>query len=55
MSDLKKELGLFDVYVVCAGAMFNAGFFLLPGIAAEETGSSDALADARTSAAHAAA
>lgn len=33
-----------DVYVVCTGAMFSAGFFLLPGIAAESTGPSVVLA-----------
>ena len=29
---LKKELGLFDVYVISTGAMFSSGFFLLPGL-----------------------
>lgn len=37
---LKKTLGLFDVYVISTGAMFSSGFFLLPGIAAAETGPS---------------
>lgn len=41
---LKKELGLFDVYTICTGAMFSSGFFLLPGLAAAQTGSSVALA-----------
>jgi basic amino acid/polyamine antiporter, APA family len=41
---LKKELGLFDVYAICTGAMFSSGFFLLPGLAAAQTGSSVALA-----------
>ena len=41
---LDKELGLFDVYAVCTGAMFSSGFFLLPGIAAAETGPSVVLA-----------
>jgi amino acid transporter/mannitol/fructose-specific phosphotransferase system IIA component (Ntr-type) len=37
---LSKELSLFDVYAICTGAMFSSGFFLLPGIAAAETGPS---------------
>ena len=41
---LKKELGLFDVYAICTGAMFSSGFFLLPGLAADQTGGSVALA-----------
>jgi basic amino acid/polyamine antiporter, APA family len=41
---LKKALGLFDVYAVCTGAMFSSGFFLLPGLAALQTGPSVALA-----------
>ncbi len=41
---LKKELKLFDVYAISTGAMFSSGFFLLPGIAAAETGPSVALA-----------
>lgn len=41
---LKKELTLFDVYAISTGAMFSSGFFLLPGIAAAETGPSVALA-----------
>lgn len=41
---LKKSLGLFDVYAISTGAMFSSGFFLLPGIAALETGPSVALA-----------
>jgi len=41
---LKKELGLFDVYAICTGAMFSSGFFLLPGLAAAQTGPSVALA-----------
>lgn len=35
---LKKELGLFDVYAVSTGAMFSSGFFLLPGLAAAQSG-----------------
>jgi len=41
---LRKELGLFDVYAICTGAMFSSGFFLLPGLAAAETGPSVPLA-----------
>lgn len=41
---LEKQLGLFDVYVLSTGAMFNAGFFLLPGLAAAKTGPSVVLA-----------
>ena len=36
---LSKKLTLFDVYAVSTGAMFSSGF-LLPGIAAMETGNS---------------
>lgn len=36
---LKKELGLLDVFAITTGATLSAGFFLLPGIAAEEAGS----------------
>ena len=35
---LKKELGLFDVYAVATGTTLSAGFFLLPGLAAQEAG-----------------
>lgn len=41
---LKKELTLYDVYAISTGAMFSSGFFLLPGIAAAETGPSVVLA-----------
>lgn len=41
---LKKELNLFDVYAIATGAMFSSGFFLLPGVAAAETGPSVFLA-----------
>ncbi len=41
---LKKELTLFDVYAVATGAMFSSGFFLLPGLAAVQTGPSVFLA-----------
>ncbi len=35
---LKKDLGLFDVYAVATGTTLSAGFFLLPGLAAEAAG-----------------
>lgn len=41
---LQKNLTLFDVYAVSTGAMFSSGFFLLPGIAAAQTGDSVYLA-----------
>lgn len=41
---LKKSLTLFDVFVISTGAMFSSGFFLLPGIAAAQTGPSVILA-----------
>lgn len=41
---LSKELNLFDVYAIATGAMFSSGFFLLPGLAAAETGPSVFLA-----------
>lgn len=41
---LSKKLTLFDVYAVSTGAMFSSGFFLLPGLAAMEAGSSVYLA-----------
>lgn len=37
---LSKKLTIFDVYAVSTGAMFSSGFFLLPGIAAMQTGNS---------------
>ena len=43
-SSLKKTLTLYDVYAISTGAMFSSGFFLLPGIAAAETGPSVILA-----------
>jgi len=43
-TQLRKELGLFDVYAISTGAMFSSGFFLLPGLAAAKTGPSVALA-----------
>lgn len=41
---LRKELTLLDVYAISTGAMFSSGFFLLPGLAAAQTGPSVALA-----------
>ena len=41
---LRKELGLFDVFAISTGAMFSSGFFLLPGLAAAQTGPSVVLA-----------
>ncbi|MEE9208637.1 MAG: amino acid permease [Gemmatimonadota bacterium] len=41
---LKKQLTLFDVYVVAVGPMLSSGFFLLPGLAAAGTGPSVILA-----------
>lgn len=35
---LESQLGLFDVYVLCTGAMISSGFFLLPGLAAAKAG-----------------
>ncbi len=43
-SSLQKTLTLYDVYAISTGAMFSSGFFLLPGIAAAETGPSVILA-----------
>lgn len=41
---LKKSLTLYDVFAISTGAMFSSGFFLLPGIAAAQTGPSVILA-----------
>ncbi|MFQ5746517.1 MAG: amino acid permease [Gemmatimonadota bacterium] len=41
---LEKELGLSDVFVIAVGTMLSAGFFLLPGLAASNTGPSVILA-----------
>lgn len=35
---LKKELTLFHVYAIATGTTLSAGFFLLPGLAAIESG-----------------
>jgi basic amino acid/polyamine antiporter, APA family len=42
--ELKKELGLWEVYCIATGAMFSSGFFLLPGIATAQAGPSTVLA-----------
>ncbi len=36
---LRKELSLFSVYAIATGTTLSAGFFLLPGLAAEQAGS----------------
>lgn len=41
---LEKSLGLLDVYAVATGASLSVGFFLLPGLAAEQAGPALALA-----------
>ncbi|MGK7389432.1 MAG: amino acid permease [Candidatus Cyclobacteriaceae bacterium M2_1C_046] len=42
--NLKKNLGLFDVFAISTGAMFSSGFFLLPGLATAEAGPATVLA-----------
>ncbi len=44
MAKLKKNLTLFDVFAISTGAMFSSGLFLLPGLAAAQTGASVFLA-----------
>lgn len=41
---LNKELGLIDIIALSTGSMFSSGFFLLPGIAAQQSGPSVFLA-----------
>ncbi len=36
--NLKRSLGLLDVFAISTGAMISSGFFLLPGIAASKSG-----------------
>lgn len=43
-SRLEKELGLFDVFAVATGTQLSVGFFILPGLAAEQAGSAMVLA-----------
>ena len=35
---LKKQLKLLDVYAISTGTTLSGGFFLLPGLAAEQAG-----------------
>jgi len=35
---LKKEIGLLGVFSIAAGTTLSAGFFLLPGLAAQQAG-----------------
>ncbi|MCQ9206498.1 MAG: amino acid permease, partial [Omnitrophica bacterium] len=35
---LKKELGILDVFSICAGAMISSGLFILPALAYAKTG-----------------
>ncbi|MBN2714181.1 MAG: amino acid permease, partial [Planctomycetes bacterium] len=44
MDALKKELGLWDVFSIAAGAMVSSGLFVLPGLAFALTGPSVVLA-----------
>ena len=37
-TQLKKQLGLWDVYALATGATLSSGFFLLPGLAAAGAG-----------------
>jgi len=41
---LKKELNLIDVYAIATGSTISGGFFLIPGLAAADIGSSFVLA-----------
>ncbi len=41
---LKKEIRLLDLYSISTGATLSAGFFLLPGLAAQQAGSALVLA-----------
>jgi len=41
---MERTVGLAGVFAICTGAMFSSGFFLLPGLAADETGPSIPLA-----------
>ena len=38
--NLKRELGLFEVFCIASGAMISSGLFILPGLAYAKTGSS---------------
>ena len=39
-SNLKKELGLYEVFAIASGAMISSGIFVLPGIAYSQAGPS---------------
>ncbi len=41
---LKREIGLLGVYAIATGTTLSAGFFLLPGLAAEQAGAAIVLA-----------
>ena len=36
--ELKKDLGLFDIFCIASGAMISSGLFILPGLAYAKTG-----------------
>ena len=38
MAQLKRQLGLLDVFAVAAGAMISSGLFVLPAIAFKKAG-----------------
>ena len=38
LMNLKKELGLLDVFCIASGAMLSSGLFVLPGLAFAKTG-----------------
>lgn len=38
MSDLKRKLGLLDVFCIASGAMVSSGLFILPGLAHAQAG-----------------
>jgi amino acid transporter/mannitol/fructose-specific phosphotransferase system IIA component (Ntr-type) len=44
MTDLKKELGLKDVWVISTGAILSSGIFILPGFAFAQCGAASILA-----------
>lgn len=44
MAELKKDLGLLDVFCLAAGAMISSGLFILPGLAYASAGPSVVLA-----------
>jgi len=44
MAELKKELGLWDVFAISAGAMISSGLFVLPALAYAQCGSGLVLA-----------